>query len=248
MFWKKLKAKEEPVKVPDQIDPARRFAVANWKCHKNLDEAQKWFDDFAAAYQPNPNLTVIIAPPIMYLERAANFIKEFALPSVHLAAQDVSPFPRGSYTGAVAADMLKGLADYVIVGQRERRRYFHETSQDVANKVLETVDAGLIPIICVDSSYAQSQLAVLNDLDTRKVIISYEPETADFNIPQKADKIGEFVSYISEIHPGFPLLYGSEVQMDELTKYTDIDGVAGLMAGSSSLDPKQFAEICRIYA
>ena len=48
-----------------------------------------------------------------------------------LAAQDISPFPLGSYTGATAADMVKPICRYVIVGHWERRNYFHETTLHV---------------------------------------------------------------------------------------------------------------------
>ncbi len=248
MFWRKSKSNNKTMNGKDEFEAGMRFLVANWKCHKTVDDAKRWFDIFAEQYKPCEDITVIVAPSFLCLENISRYLEELKLPSVHLAAQDVSPFPRGGYTGAVAADMLKGLVDYVVVGHSERRKYFHETSQNVANKVLEAVEANITPIICVDASYAQSQLAVLNDLDTRRVLIGYEPaEMPTFNIPQKPETIAEVVAFISEIHPKFPVIYGGALQEDCAAEYVGIKGISGLLVGSSSLDPQQFASLYNLY-
>ncbi len=244
MFSKKSKSDNKEMKQQNEFEVDRRFLVANWKCHKDSDEAKRWFDAFAEEYRPRENFTVIIAPTFLCLENISTYLKELNLPSVYLAAQDVSSFPRGGYTGAIAADMLKGMVDYVIVGHSERRRYFHETSQDVSNKVLEAVEMNITPIVCVDSSYAQSQLTVLNDLDTRRVIIGYGPvEALNFNIPQKPDKVEEAIAFISEIHPRYPVIYGGALHQESAAEYSSINGVSGLFVGSASLDPKHFVQI-----
>lgn len=247
MFWKQSKNKKG-VRSQDSFDSSLRFVVANWKCHKNLAEAKLWFEAFATAYTPADNLNVVIAPTFLCLPGLAEYVKTLSLERVYLAAQDVSPFPRGGYTGEISADMLKGLVDYVIVGHSERRRYFHETSQQVCNKVSEVIEAGLIPLICVDSSYAMSQLTVLNELETKKVLIAYGPEDAlQFNIPQSVDKVGEVVGFIEEVHPGYPVLYGGALSAGTAAEYGAIDKVSGLFVGGASLDGARFAELCKVY-
>jgi len=143
----------------------KRIVIGNWKCHKSSDAGRRWFDKFAAIYQPHPEVQVVIAPSMVSLENIAAHLAGLKLTNVSLAAQDISPFPIGSYTGAVAADLVKKMAGYVIIGHSERRRYFHETIQDVMNKVIEAADAGLTPIVCVDSSNAKPQLAALAGID-----------------------------------------------------------------------------------
>lgn len=222
--------------------------MANWKCHKNLDEAKQWFDDFAAGYTPIDHLSVVIAPTFLCLPGLAEHVKTLGLERVFLAAQDVSPFPRGGYTGEISADMLKGMVDFVIVGHSERRRYFHETQQQVANKVSELVEAGLVPLICVDTAYAMSQLTLLNELETKKVLIAYGPEDAlNFNIPQPVDKVAEFIGFIEEVHPGFPVLYGGALSGKIAGEYAAIENVSGLFVGGASLDAENFTTICQVY-
>ncbi|MBE0584110.1 MAG: triosephosphate isomerase [Desulfofustis sp.] len=227
----------------------KRFVVGNWKCSKTLDQAQSWLTSFARAYQPTAQLQVVVAPPLLWLVPLARQLQDLSLQGVSLAAQDVSPFPRGSYTGAIAADMLKGFADYTIIGHAERRRYFHETSQDAANKVSEAVDAGVRPIICVDTTSAMSQLVPLADLDCEHLIIAYCPVAPmTYREPEKTETVEEAVRFIGQIHPARPIIYGGAITPDNAGDYAAIPGLAGLSVGAASLDPTAFAAICRVVA
>ncbi len=219
----------------------QRYVIGNWKSYKRFEEAKVWLDDFAKRYTPVDGVQVIIAPTFLCLEKTAEYLRSLALQNVSLAAQDVSPFPMGSYTGAIAADLLREMADYVIIGHSERRRYFHETSQDVGNKVCETVDAGLIPIVCVDQPYAMSQLTALSDIDTDAVIIAYGPVDAlNFRIPQTPEKVAAAVEFIAQIHPKWPIVYGGALHPDNVDSYAAIPKIAGLFCGSASLEAKTF--------
>ncbi len=223
----------------------KRFVVGNWKCNKTWADSKRWLDRFAELYQPEPELSVVIAPSFILLRDTASYLQQLSLKNVFLAAQDISPFPKGSYTGAVAADMVRELVDYIIVGHSERRRYFRETSQDVANKVTECVDSGLAPIVCVDQPYAMSQLTSLADIDCEKMIIAYGPVDAmNFRIPEEPKRIVEAVSFISQIHPQKPVIYGGAIHPDNVRKYASLKGVAGLFVGEASLDPESFFSVC----
>jgi len=228
-------------------ETAVRYVVGNWKSHKSLDSGRDWIDAFAKHYQPNTDLQVIVAPPMLLLAQLADYADSLNVSGLSFAAQDVSSFPQGGYTGAVAADMLKGIAAYTIAGHSERRRYFHETSQDVTNKVSEAVDAGIKPIVCVDQSYAMSQLTALNDLDCEDLIIAYSPVDAmSYREPQLPEKVEEVATFISQIYPNQPIIYGGAVNRDSAHLYKDITPLPGLFIGSASLDPEEFAAICQV--
>jgi triosephosphate isomerase len=223
----------------------KRFVIGNWKCHKTLEDAQRWFDEFAGLYKPVAGVAVILAPSFICLDSLSGYVRRLNLENVSLAAQDISPFPKGAYTGAVAADMVKGMADYVIVGHSDRRRYFHETSQDVANKVTETVDAGLVPIVCVDRPYAVSQLTALSDIDCDKMIIAYGPVDAlSIRIPQAPKGVIEAADLIARVHPRRAIVYGGSISPENAREYAGLPGISGLFVGAASLDAVSFAAIC----
>ncbi len=223
----------------------KKYVIGNWKCNKGVDEAQRWLAEFAGRYRPTAGLQIIIAPSFLCLHSLAHSMQTLGLENLALAAQDISPFPRGSYTGAVAADMVRDLVDYVIIGHSERRRYFHETSQDAAGKVSEAVDARLIPIICVDQPYARSQLLAVSDSDGQEMIIAYGPVEATMaRIPESPGKAAETARFISKIQPGRPVVYGGSLEPDNVKDYAQMPELAGIFVGEASLNVDSFLAIC----
>ncbi len=225
------------------------YLLANWKSNKTLPEATLWLETFLERYRPQPHMKVIIAPPFIFLEPLKRILDKHALSHLSLAVQDLSPFPTGSYTGAVAADMVRGLVDFAILGHSERRRHFHESHQEIANKVSETVDAGITPILCVDLPYAGKQLTTLNDKDFDELLIGYGPvEAIGLDIARDPEDTSKAIEEIQAMVPGKAILYGGSVSADNAASYLRIPGVAGLMVASAGMDPIAFADICKIAA
>ncbi len=223
----------------------KKYVVGNWKSNKNKKDAQAWFSEFATLYTPVDGLEVIVAPSFICLCSLSEYVQALEIENLSLAAQDVSPFPKGSYTGAVAADMVKGMVDYVIIGHSERRRYFHETSQDTANKMAETVDAGLKPIVCIDQPYAMSQLTALHDIDCDEMILAYGPvEAMTARIPEQPKRVVEATQFISQVHPKRPVVYGGSLMVENVDEYIALPELAGIFVGQSSLDAASFAVLC----
>lgn len=223
----------------------KKYVIGNWKSNKGKNAAREWFAEFSELYKPVNGLEVVVAPSHICLCSLAEYVDTLGLKHLSLAAQDVSPFPKGSYTGAVAADMFKGLVDYVIIGHSERRRYFHETSQDTANKISETVDAGLTPIVCIDQPYAMTQLTALNDIDCDELIIAYGPtEAATARVPEQPGRVAEAVEFIHRVHSRKPVVYGGSLFPDNVDEYISLPLISGVFVGQSSLDAQSFAAIC----
>ncbi len=224
-----------------------KYVLANWKSHKTVEEGKKWLAEFLKVYQPDPQVEVILAPSYIHLVPLYHMLQDMKSPSLCLAVQDLSPFPLGAYNGAVAAAIVRDMAEYAIIGHSERRRYFHETDQEIANKASEAAAAGIKPILCVDQPYARAQMTAMNEADMGNMIIGYGPvEAIGVNIPQSLEKTRREVAEIQEIFPEKPILYGGSINAENAASYMQLPGVSGLMVGSASLDPEEFAGICQI--
>ncbi len=216
-----------------------KIVLANWKAHLSPAGAEQWLAAFAEGYHPLPGLRVILAVPFLHLDRVRQQAAGFA--RVYLAAQDVSPYPPGSYTGETPAAWLAGLTKYVLIGHRERRRYFHETMQDAANKVSEAVAAGLHPILCMDRQEAGAQVAALDPAGLEQVISAYTPADAvQLEVARSAGAIAGAAEYFSGLSGGRPVLYGGGVNVETVGDLIVLPQLAGVMTAAGGLDPRHF--------
>jgi triosephosphate isomerase (TIM) len=219
-----------------------KLIIANWKSQKTREGLVGWWDEFISEYEPSEGCLVAIAPPFTLLSQ----LREFAKPidTIKLAAQDVSPYPMGSYTGAVNAEQLNDLhVKYVLVGHSERRRHFHETPEDVARKVREVCNAGMTPVLCLDKEYIAEQAQALGSGFCDSCVIAYEPLSAIGS--GKNEDVGSVQEVISQIKLSFgddvAVIYGGSVTPENVGEYALV--CDGALVGGASLDGKKFAEL-----
>lgn len=216
------------------------FMVANFKSHQTAVQARTWVNYFSSSYKSKiGEVAVILSPSFPNLSIFTN------VPGALLGAQDVSPFPPGSYTGAVNAKQLRELGvEYCIVGHSERRRWFGETNQTVAAKCRELWEVGIIPILGLDADYAQSQMAALDVDGEHPLIVAYEPVAAiGTGHPQSTRQVDEILGKLLPVIGNFPILYGGSVTAQNARDYLAVEGISGLLVGAGSLDANEFAKI-----
>ncbi len=217
-----------------------KILLANWKANFSPHQAMRWCDDFMAAYRPRIDCEVVLAVPFLYLERVAERTRGLA--GVSLAAQGVSSYPQGNYTGSTPAAWLRGLTRYVLIGHRERRRYFHETVQDVARQAFEALAEDLVPIVCFDRDLLTPQAAAMAAEELGRLVWAYTPETST-NLEMARDD-GDILGLLPQIArrtDNRPVLYGGGVTVENGPRLWRHAGLGGLVLGRGCLDGVAFA-------
>jgi triosephosphate isomerase (TIM) len=222
-----------------------KLIVANWKSHKSREAVEKWMDEFEkSSAKISSEIEVVLAPAMPSLMFVSNCLLDRKdHPQTRLAVQDLSPFPPGAYTGAVSTENLEGFkVHYALLGHSERRRYFAETSQDVANKVDQAIQAGIKPIVCVDKDYIRSQAAAIGDELLSKVVVAYEPlEAIGSGLEEPIETVTKIVGEIRKVFGQVPVIYGGSVSAANIAAYLEVTD--GALVATHSLDADDFKRV-----
>ena len=105
--------------------------AANWKMNMSEKETKRFLEEMKAVHIAD-NIKVMIFPPYPYLHL---FKESLRYEKIAYGAQDVAKEEKGAYTGEVSASMLGDMGcSLTIVGHSERRTYYGDTPQIVAQK------------------------------------------------------------------------------------------------------------------
>jgi len=246
----------------------KKIIIANWKMHYGPIKAGGWVRAFRRERLPK-DLDISIAVPHVSLSAARSSLGRASIPA--LSGQDVFWEKDGPYTGEVSANMLSEFnIKYCLVGHSERRRILDETDDMVAKKAIALQNEGIIPVICVGETATQNKKketakvirkqvnAVLSKIDLENktpIVFAYEPIWAIGSgkacSPQHAKEAHEVIrkAIIKKTSEDFSnktaIIYGGSVDVNNITEYMTTTGIDGCLIGGASLNPRNFALLCR---
>jgi len=246
-----------------------KFVMGNWKMNGTKETVHALLHEISTLHLSSPHAHAVVFPPYVYLEKVA---WECRHAMIKWGAQDVSPYENGAYTGEVSAPMLKDMGcEYVLIGHSERREYFGETNEMIAQKFLQAAKAGLRPVLCVgetleDHRTHNTQQKVLAQLESvlkypialkylPQLIVAYEPiwaiGTGATASAEQAQEMHEYIRdqiaihYAKIISEETRILYGGSIKADNAKSLFSQQDVDGGLVGGSSLNAGTFLEIIK---
>jgi triosephosphate isomerase len=227
--------------------------AGNWKMFKGPAET----GDFCTrlAKHTLPGVDVVVCPPFVSLATAVRLL---AGTEIAVAAQNVHWEREGPFTGEISAPMLKELGAYgAIVGHSERRQWFGETDERVADRARAALAEGLNVIACVGETEEEREAGDTEEVLHRQVsvlepddnlVVAYEPVwaigTGKTATPELAEQAHAFIRGLLDV----PVLYGGSVKPDNAAELLVQPHVDGALVGGASLDLDSFTAICQAAA
>ena len=245
----------------------------NWKMNLNHFEAIQGVQKLAYLVVKDDfeHVDVSIHPPFTDIRSVQTVIVadklQFALGAQHCHWDD-----KGAFTGEVSPVFLAKLnVRYVIVGHSERRQLFGETDEMVAKKVVAILRHSMTPILCVGETLEEREAgetetkvlgqirAALHGVDSAAVgalVVAYEPIWAigtgrtatSEDAQQMCAAIRGSIAEISgnAAADSIRIQYGGSVKSSNISELIGQPDIDGALVGGASLDPDEFARICKL--
>jgi triosephosphate isomerase len=243
-----------------------KIVAGNWKMNKNSEETEDLLNDLIDKLPSDKEVQVIVAPTFVNL---ASVVDHLEFTNIGVAAQNMSQFESGAYTGEISADMLKSIGvNTVILGHSERRAIFKETDSEIAEKVTTALKHDMTVIFCfgeelqdrknnqhfnIVENQLRDGLFHLENADWSEIILAYEPVwaigTGETASPDQAQEMHAFIretvrhAYGSEIAENVSILYGGSVKPDNAQEIFSKEDVDGGLIGGAALKADDFAAI-----
>jgi triosephosphate isomerase len=242
------------------------FIAGNWKMNTTVDEAVALAQGVVEKAGSQTDVDVAVCPPYTNLSAVAGVV---AGSQVKLGAQDVHWEEKGAYTGKISCVMLTAVgASYVIIGHSEQRQYFCETDEKVNKKIMASLAAGLLPIVCVGETLDERKggrmetvvetqvrgaFAGVSAEKARICTIAYEPVwaigTGENATPQQANDAHAFIRKIlADIYDDataqtIRIQYGGSMKPSNAAELLAQPEVDGGLIGGAALKAEDFAGI-----
>jgi triosephosphate isomerase len=245
----------------------QKIVAGNWKMNGQVQKVIELINDLKQLIGSGISTEVIVMPPTLYIPVIHELLGSTG--KIKLGAQNVFPKDFGAYTGEISALMLKDYnCPYVLVGHSERRHYFNEDENFVAQKFHHVKDHGMIPVLCVGETLDEREKGQTEQVIARQLlsvgvkskgcfrdcVVAYEPVwaigTGKTASPEQAQEVHQFIrGLVAEINTSdaerLPLLYGGSVNENNARSLFAMPDIDGGLVGGASLNSKQFVEIVK---
>lgn len=245
------------------------IVAGNWKMVKTPAEAVDFVSQLKPALADYTAVEQVVIPPYVALPGVQ---AELEGSIIKVGAQDVHHEDKGAFTSCIAANMLVGLVEYVVVGHSETRQYLNVTDDLVNKKVKQALKYGLKPIIAIGENLDQreagqaeqvckSQLvAAFKDIapeSLTQIVIAYEPVWAigtgrNAESGMVNDLLGGTIrATIAELYGGeaaqaMRIQYGGSVKPANMLEYMSQSEIDGALVGGASLEVSSFQDLVRL--
>lgn len=242
---------------------ARRPIVGgNWKCNPDSISKLDGLLETMNACDVS-KCDVYVCPTPLHVHYCAGKVKE----GVKVCPQNCNFKGCGAFTGEMSVEQMKDMGlEWVLIGHSERREYFGESDELLAEKLKYILDAGLKCVFCIGEKLPEREkgmeatMAVCIQqmekikglLDPTKVVIAYEPVwaigTGVTATPAQAQEThAEIRKWIAancsaEVAAGIRIQYGGSANAKNAPELSACPDIDGFLVGGASLKP-EFVDI-----
>jgi len=248
--------------------------AGNWKMNLNHLEAIAVAQKLAYSIEDREYdaVDITIIPPFTDIRSIQTLIDGDRLRLTY-GAQDLSPENSGAFTGDISGSMLGKLGcTFVLVGHSERRAIHHESDEILNRKIKAALAHELTPIFCIGEELpireagthvefvleqVRAGLKGFHKPDLKKIVFAYEPVwaigTGRTATPEDAQEVCAAIRSelkkigSDEIAENARILYGGSVKSANIVDIMRQPDVDGALVGGASLDPEEFARICKFH-
>jgi len=248
-----------------------KIVAGNWKMNNARDESKALIKEIKKSIKglELENTRVIVAPTFVNL---SSVVKRTKKSVIEVAAQNMHQAEKGAFTGEISAEMLTAIkVKTIILGHSERREYFGETDELLAQKVDAALKHSLEIIFCfgevledrknnnhfeVVKTQIKKGLFHLNSEDWKHIVLAYEPVwaigTGETATPEQAQEMHAFIRelvaerYLSDVAEEVSILYGGSVKPANAQEIFSKEDVDGGLIGGAALNADDFAAIIKV--
>lgn len=235
------------------------IAAANWKCNGTQESITKLLECFNS-HKVDHDVLCVVAPTFVHITQVQQQLKN---PKFVISAENAIA-KSGAFTGEVSMPILKDLGvNWLILGHSERRTYYGETNEVVAQKVADAYKQGFYVIACIGETLQQreanqttkvvlGQIAAISAKLPKeawsKIVLAYEPVwaigTGKVATPEQAQEVHAIIrnnikqTVGADVAANLRILYGGSVSGKNARELYLKPDINGFLVGGASLKPE----------